>query len=48
VRSRPAGRQRLYEVDPDGLVGLRAWVEGFWTGVLAAFADHVDEEVRAR
>jgi DNA-binding transcriptional ArsR family regulator len=48
VRSRPAGRQRLYEVDPDGLVGLRAWVEGFWTGVLAAFADHVDEEARAR
>lgn len=48
VRSRPAGRQRLYEIDRDGLVLLRAWVEGFWTEVLAAFADHVDAEVRGR
>ena len=48
VRSRTVGRQRLYEVDRDGLVGLRAWVEGFWTEVLAAFADHVETEERAR
>jgi DNA-binding transcriptional ArsR family regulator len=44
VRSRAAGRQRLYEVDLEGLVGLRAWVEGFWTEVLAAFADQVEAE----
>jgi DNA-binding transcriptional ArsR family regulator len=46
VRSRPAGRQRLYEVDPGGLAGLRSWVEGWWTGVLAAFAAEVETEVR--
>jgi DNA-binding transcriptional ArsR family regulator len=39
VRSRPEGTRRLYAIDPDGLVGLRAWVEGFWTGVLAAYAE---------
>lgn len=48
VRSRAVGRQRMYEVDLDGLVGLRAWVEGFWTEVLAAFADHVETEERKR
>ena len=41
VRGRADGRRRVYEVDPDGLLGLRSWVEGFWTGVLAAFAEEV-------
>ncbi len=44
VRARPDGRRRLYEVDPDGLLGLRSWVEGWWTGVLAAFADEIGAE----
>lgn len=39
VRARAEGTRRLYAIDPDGLVGLRAWVEGFWTTVLAAFAE---------
>jgi DNA-binding transcriptional ArsR family regulator len=41
VRVRPEGTSRVYSLDPEGLVGLRAWVEGFWTVVLADYADEV-------
>ena len=43
VRVRPEGTRRVYSLDPAGLTGLRAWVEGFWTVVLADFADEVHE-----
>jgi DNA-binding transcriptional ArsR family regulator len=41
VRVRPDGTRRLYSLHPSGLTALRAWVEGFWTVVLADFADEV-------
>jgi DNA-binding transcriptional ArsR family regulator len=41
VQGRADGRRRVYEVDPAGLLGLRSWVEGWWTAVLAAFAEEV-------
>jgi DNA-binding transcriptional ArsR family regulator len=41
VRVRPEGTRRLYSLDPTGLIGLRSWVEGFWTVILADFADEV-------
>ena len=40
------GTRRLYAVDPDGLVGLRAWVEGFWTDALARFKHLAEEDAR--
>ena len=38
------GTRRLYAIDPDGLVGLRAWVEGLWTESLARFTHLAEEE----
>jgi DNA-binding transcriptional ArsR family regulator len=37
VSERKEGTRRLYRVDPEGLVELRAWVEGFWDEALAGF-----------
>ncbi len=44
VTSSPEGTRRLYAVDPGGLVGLRAWVEGFWTDALARFKTLAEED----
>jgi DNA-binding transcriptional ArsR family regulator len=44
VAVRPDGRRRLYSVDLDGLGEVRAWVDGFWDDVLAAFVDHVSTD----
>lgn len=44
VTSTAVGTRHLYAVDPDGLVGLRAWVEGFWTEALARFKELAEEE----
>jgi DNA-binding transcriptional ArsR family regulator len=37
VSSRNAGTRRIYEVDPQGLAGLRDYLDGFWNRSLAAF-----------
>lgn len=37
VRVQKQGQQRIYSVDPQGLVELRAYVEGLWEDVLGAF-----------
>jgi DNA-binding transcriptional ArsR family regulator len=44
VTDRPAGARRLYAVDPEGLAGLRGWVESFWDQTLSAFGSFVEEE----
>lgn len=46
VRSEQQGRRRLYSVDLAGLGQVRAWVDGFWDEVLAAFVDHVNENAQ--
>jgi DNA-binding transcriptional ArsR family regulator len=33
------GNRRLYRVDPDGVAGLRSYLDRFWTDALAAFED---------
>jgi DNA-binding transcriptional ArsR family regulator len=43
VSATSEGTRRLYAIDRNGLVGLRAWVEGFWTDALARF-QHLAEE----
>lgn len=44
VTERKDGTRRLYRVQPDGLAALRAYLEGFWTDVLAAFKEAAEQE----
>jgi DNA-binding transcriptional ArsR family regulator len=37
VFDRPEGTRRLYQLDPNGLGALRAYVDRFWSQALAAF-----------
>ena len=39
----PAGRQRIYRVDPDGLASLRAELDRFWSRTLAAYKSTVEK-----
>jgi DNA-binding transcriptional ArsR family regulator len=48
VVDRPAGSRRIYQLDPDGVGALRAYLDQFWTSALAAYKAAVeqrDEEV---
>jgi DNA-binding transcriptional ArsR family regulator len=42
VDVRAEGTRRLYRVDLDGLSVVRAYVDGFWDGVLDAFTAFAD------
>src|SRR5438093_12396103 len=47
VFDRPHGTRRLYQLDPDGVGALRAYVDEFWTRALAAYkaaAEQTEEE----
>jgi DNA-binding transcriptional ArsR family regulator len=47
VIDRPAGTRRIYQLDPDGVGALRAYLDQFWNRSLAAFkaaAEQADEE----
>ena len=44
VFDRPAGTRRLYQLDPDGVGALRAYVDQFWNQALAAFKTAVEHE----
>ena len=46
VTDRQVGTRRLYEVDPDGLGGLRDWFDGFWNEALAAFKARAEADRR--
>ena len=37
VSDRPAGNRRIYQVDPQGVGALRAYLDGFWNRALADF-----------
>ncbi len=37
VTHRPNGTRNLYELDADGVVALRTWVDAFWDEALARF-----------
>ena len=48
VTDRAAGTRRIYQVDPDGVGAMRAYLDRFWNRALAAFkeaVEHRDEEV---
>jgi DNA-binding transcriptional ArsR family regulator len=41
-----AGKQRIYQVDPDGLVALREELDRFWNKTLAAYKSVVERSTR--
>ena len=48
VADRKVGTRRLYEVSPDGLLGLRDWFDEFWSEALARFEAEAARERRKR
>ena len=46
VVDRPAGKQRIYEVDRDGLEALRAELDRFWSKTLAAYKQVVERPTK--
>ncbi len=42
VIDRRAGNRRIYQVDPDGVAALRAYLDQFWNRSLAAFKAAVE------
>jgi DNA-binding transcriptional ArsR family regulator len=46
VSDRPVGTRRIYRVDPDGLVALRADLERFWGKALAAYKSAVEKRTQ--
>lgn len=48
VEIRAAGRRRYYRIRPEGLNGLRSWLEEFWTDRLDRLKEEVEQEHRRR
>jgi DNA-binding transcriptional ArsR family regulator len=48
VSARAEGTRRVYELDPQGLSGLRDYLDGFWNRSLAAFKKAADETATHR
>jgi DNA-binding transcriptional ArsR family regulator len=49
VTDRQAGNRRLYQLNPEGIAALRAYLDQFWNHALTAFkeaAEQTDQEVR--
>ncbi len=44
VVDRAIGTRRVYEIDPNGLGELRAWLDRFWGETLEAFKKEVERE----
>jgi len=43
VVDRPVGTRRLYQLNPEGVGALRAYLDRFWNKALAAFAIAVEQ-----
>ncbi len=48
VVERRDGARRLYRADPTGLLGLKQFVDRFWTTGLARLKDEVEREARRK
>jgi DNA-binding transcriptional ArsR family regulator len=44
VIDRPNGTRRLYQVDPDGVAALRAYLDRFWNRALVSFKNAVEQQ----
>jgi DNA-binding transcriptional ArsR family regulator len=43
VTDRAAGNRRIYQLDPDGVDALRAYLDQFWNRSLRAFKEAVEQ-----
>jgi DNA-binding transcriptional ArsR family regulator len=43
VIDRPVGARRIYQLDPDGVGALRAYLDQFWSRALAAYKTAVEQ-----
>ena len=43
VLDRPEGNRRIYQLDPDGVGALRAYLDQFWNRALTAFKAAVEQ-----
>ena len=43
VTDRQAGNRRLYQLNPEGIDALRAYLDQFWDKALAAFKDAAEQ-----
>jgi DNA-binding transcriptional ArsR family regulator len=46
VSDRPDGARRVYQIDPQGLGQLRAWLDQFWDQALQAFAAEAERDAQ--
>ena len=44
VTDRPEGTRRVYQIDPQGLGQIRAWLDRFWDVALDAFKAEVERD----
>jgi DNA-binding transcriptional ArsR family regulator len=44
VIDRPVGARRIYQLDPEGVGALRAYLDQFWNRSLAAFKSAVEQQ----
>jgi DNA-binding transcriptional ArsR family regulator len=44
VSDHAEGARRVYQIDPAGLGQMRAWLDRFWDGALAAFQAEVERD----
>lgn len=40
----PAGNRRIYRIEPEGLDGLREWLDAFWSDALHAYKSALEAE----
>ena len=46
VLDRPAGTRRIYQLDPEGVGALRAYLDQFWNQALAAYKTAVEQPTK--
>ena len=46
VIDRPLGTRRIYQLDPDGVAELRAYLDQFWSKSLAAYKEAVEQPTK--
>lgn len=44
VTDRPQGARRVYQIDPQGLGQIRAWLDRFWDEALEAFKAEAERQ----
>jgi DNA-binding transcriptional ArsR family regulator len=48
VEARAEGTRRVYQICPEGLEPLRAWLETFWKDALRSFEHHVHRATKEK